>query len=266
MESFDRLAHIMAGLRAPDGCPWDRAQTHESLRPYLIEESAEVLDAIVQKDPRALCEELGDLLLQVVFHAQLASEAGEFSLDDVCRGIGDKLVRRHPHVFGDAHAEDADAVKPLWDAIKRQEKAARGEDTAEASVLDGVASALPALAGALQISKKAAKVGFEWPNEDGVWDKVREEPDELQSARDEGESPQRQAEELGDLLFSVVNIARWRKVDPETALRDVNLKFKKRFAAMETLARAEGRALETLSPDEWDALWNRVKTGKTLED
>ncbi len=259
MESFDRLAQIMAQLRAPDGCPWDRVQTHESLRPYLIEESAEVLDAIAEKNPRALCEELGDLLLQVVFHAQLAQEAGEFSLSDVCQGIGDKLVRRHPHVFGDAQADDADAVKPLWDAIKKQEKAERGETETDESVLHGVASSLPALASALQISKKAAKVGFEWPNEDSVWDKVREEIDELQSARDEGESKERQAEELGDLLFSVVNIARWRKVDPETALRDVNLKFKKRFQAMETMARTGGRDLETLSPDEWDVMWNRAK-------
>ncbi len=259
MESFDRLAQIMAQLRAPDGCPWDRVQTHESLRPYLIEESAEVLDAIAEKNPRALCEELGDLLLQVVFHAQLAQEAGQFSIDDVCQGIGDKLVRRHPHVFGDARADDADAVKPLWDAIKQQEKAARGEKPADASVLDGVTTALPALAGALQISKKAAKVGFEWPDENSVWDKVREEIDELQSARDEGESKERQAEELGDLLFSVVNIARWRKVDPETALRDVNLKFKKRFQAMETIARNEGHDLKSLSPEEWDTLWNQVK-------
>ncbi|BCM91972.1 nucleoside triphosphate pyrophosphohydrolase [Abditibacteriota bacterium] len=259
MESFDRLAQIMAQLRAPDGCPWDRVQTHESLRPYLIEESAEVLDAIAEKNSRALCEELGDLLLQVVFHAQLAQEAGEFSLDDVCQGISDKLVRRHPHVFGDERAADADAVKPLWDAIKKQEKVARGEVQTDSSVLDGVASSLPALAGALQISKKAAKVGFEWPNEDGVWDKVREEIDELQSARDMGESKERQAEELGDLLFSVVNIARWRKVDPETALRDVNLKFKKRFQTMEKIARAEGDELEALSPEEWDTLWNRAK-------
>ncbi|RYX85703.1 nucleoside triphosphate pyrophosphohydrolase [bacterium] len=265
MESFDRLAQIMAQLRAPDGCPWDQVQTHESLRPYLIEESAEVLDAIAEKNPRALCEELGDLLLQVVFHAQLAQEAGQFSLDDVCQGIGDKLVRRHPHVFGDERAESAEAVKPLWDAIKKQEKAARGESAENASALDGVATALPALAGALQISKKAAKVGFEWPNEDGVWDKVREELDELQSARDEGESKERQAEELGDLLFSVVNIARWRKVDPETALRDVNLKFKKRFETMEALARKEARALDTLSAEEWDALWNRAKSATTGE-
>lgn len=265
MESFDRLAQIMAQLRAPDGCPWDRVQTHESLRPYLIEESAEVLDAIAEKNPRALCEELGDLLLQVVFHAQLAAEAGEFSLDDVCQGISDKLVRRHPHVFGDAHADTADAVKPLWDAIKQQEKAARGEAKTDSSVLNGVSSSLPALAGALQISKKAAKVGFEWPDENSVWDKVREEIDELQSARDEGESRQRQAEELGDLLFSVVNIARWRKVDPETALRDVNLKFKKRFEFMESLARTENRPLESLSPAEWDGLWNRAKT-QTSQD
>ncbi len=249
----------MALLRAPDGCPWDRIQTQESLRPYLIEESAEVLDAIAQKDPRALCEELGDLLLQVVFHAQLASEAGQFSLDDVCQGISDKLVRRHPHVFGDARVQNAEDVKPLWEQIKREEKRARGENPEAASALDGVASSLPALAQALQISKRAAKVGFEWPDEDGVWEKVREELDELQSARDEGESKERQAEELGDLLFSVVNIARWRKIDPEIALRDMNGKFKNRFETMEKLAREEGRELDSLAPDEWEALWQKAK-------
>jgi len=257
MESFDQLAQIMARLRAPDGCPWDRAQTHESLRPFLIEESAEVLDAIAQNDPRALCEELGDLLLQVVFHAQLAQEAGQFSLDDVCQSIGEKLLRRHPHVFGDATAHSADDVKPLWDEIKRQEKAARGETPT--SALDGVPSSLPALSAALQISKKAAKVGFEWPDEEGVWNKVREETDELARARDENESPQRQAEELGDLLFSVVNIARWRKIDPELALRDVNAKFKARFEKMEAFASARGVALPDLSPDEWETLWQKAK-------
>lgn len=257
MESFDRLADIMAQLRAPAGCPWDRTQTHDSLRPYLVEESAEVLDAIAQNDPRALCEELGDLLLQVVFHAQLAGEAGDFSLDDVCRGINEKLVRRHPHIFGQAKADDAQAVKANWDAIKREEKAARGET--QTSALDGVPASLPALAGALQISKKAARAGFEWPDEAGVWDKAREEMRELEAARDENESPARQAEELGDLLFTVVNIARWRRVDPELALRDVNLKFKARFANMEAQASKQDVQLNALSPAEWEALWQRAK-------
>ncbi len=257
MESFDRLADIMAQLRAPAGCPWDRAQTHDSLRAYLIEESAEVLDAIAQNDSRALCEELGDLLLQVVFHAQLAGEAGDFSLDDVCRGINEKLVRRHPHIFGEVLAENAEAVKANWEAIKSEEKAARGET--RTSILDGVPASLPALAQALKISKKAARVGFEWPAEAGVWDKAREEMRELEAARDEGESSERQAEELGDLLFTVVNIARWRKVDPELALRDVNLKFKARFEKMETQAREQGASLDKLSPDEWEALWQHAK-------
>lgn len=249
----------MARLRAPDGCPWDKAQTHDSLRPYLVEESAEVLDAIAQNNPRALCEELGDLLLQVVFHAQLASESGDFSLDDVCAGISEKLVRRHPHIFGDAVADDAQAVKANWDKIKREEKAARGET--QTSVLDGVPASLPALAQALQISKKAARVGFEWPDEAGVWDKAREEMAELQAARDEDESSARQAEELGDLLFTVVNIARWRKVDPELALRDVNSKFKARFEKMEAQAREQSAPLDELSPDEWEALWQGAKQG-----
>ncbi len=257
MESFDQLAGIMARLRAPDGCPWDKVQTHETLRPYLVEESAEVLDAIAQSDPRALCEELGDLLLQVVFHAQLASENGEFSLDDVCRGISEKLVRRHPHVFGSVQADDEQAVKANWDKIKREEKALRGETPT--SVLDGVPTSLPALSQALQISKKAARVGFEWQGEAGVWEKAREEMEELEAARDDQESSARQAEELGDLLFTIVNIARWRKVDPELALRDVNRKFKARFEKMEAAARIENVALNELSPDEWEALWQRAK-------
>ncbi len=257
MESFDQLAGIMAHLRAPEGCPWDKVQTHETLRPYLVEESAEVLDAIAQNDPRALCEELGDLLLQVVFHAQLASENGDFSLDDVCRGISEKLVRRHPHVFGSVQADDENAVKANWDKIKREEKAARGET--QTSALDGVATSLPALSQATQISKKAAHVGFEWPDEAGVWEKAREEMQELEAARNDQESSARQAEELGDLLFTVVNIARWRKVDPELALRDVNRKFKARFEKMEAAAREENRKLEDLSPDEWEALWQRAK-------
>lgn len=257
MLEFDRLTEIMARLRAPDGCPWDREQTHQTLRAYLIEESAEVLEAIESGDARHLCEELGDLLLQVVFHAQLASEAGQFTMADVARGINEKLVRRHPHIFGDTCADDAATVKANWDAIKRAEKAERGE--VATSILDGANNELPALLAALKISKKAAKVGFEWPDEAGVVDKLREEVGEVETAL-HSESNERVAEELGDLLFTIVNLARWRGINPELTLRDSNRKFRRRFEKMELLARERGVELEALSEDEWNVLWNRAKS------
>lgn len=261
---WNRLLEIMARLRAPDGCPWDREQTHRSLRPYLIEESAEVLEAIESGDRRALCEELGDLVLQVVFHAQLASETGDFNAEDVLHGINEKLVRRHPHVFGEVVANDSQTVLTNWDAIKREEKAARGE--APTSVLDGVNSELSGLSQALKISKKAAKVGFEWPDEAGVWRKVREEIAELEAAIAEEESNERVAEELGDLLFTVVNVARWRRVNPETALRDVNRKFTRRFQWMETEAARRDLSLDSLDAKAWDALWNEAKKALATDD
>jgi tetrapyrrole methylase family protein / MazG family protein len=257
MTEFSRLVEIMARLRAPEGCPWDREQTHASLRPYLIEESAEVLEAIELNDKRLLCEELGDLVLQVVFHAQLASEANEFTVEDVLRGINEKLIRRHPHVFGDREANDSATVLANWDAIKREEKAERGD--LPTSVLDGINDELPALSQALKISKKAVKVGFEWPDESGVWDKLHEEIGELEAAIRDEEPQERVSEELGDILFTLVNLARWRKIHPETALRDVNRKFVTRFQAMETQAKRQGLELEQLSPEAWDALWNAAK-------
>ncbi len=257
MSEFERLTQIMAQLRAPDGgCPWDLKQTHETLRPYLIEESAEVLDAIESGDKSHLCEELGDLLLQVVFHAQLAQENGDFTIDDVTRGINEKLVRRHPHIFGDARADDAETVKANWDAIKAQEKAEAGQ--AQTSILANVPTELPALLAALQISKRAAKVGFEWPDEAGVWDKLREEVAEVEDAL-RHETPERVAEELGDLLFTIVNIARWRDINPEMALRDNNRKFRGRFEKMEAQAQRRGWDLESLSEAQWDELWNEAK-------
>lgn len=246
----------MARLRAPGGCPWDRAQTHESLRPYLIEESAEVLQAIENRDRANLCEELGDLLLQSVFHAQIAEDAGDFTLDDVLSGISDKLVRRHPHVFGDAKADDAAQVLVNWEAIKREEKAARGEKSD--SVLAGIPAELPALSQALKISKKAAKVGFEWPDEDGVLEKLREETREIEAAM-QNESTERVAEEIGDLLFTAVNLARWRGINPEIALRDCNRKFAARFEKMEAAALLKGLELEKLSGEEWEELWGEAK-------
>ncbi len=251
----------MAQLRAPDGgCPWDLKQTHESLRPHLIEESAEVLQAIESGDKANLCEELGDLLLQVVFHAQLAQENGDFTIEDVALAINEKLVRRHPHIFGDAQtkvsADDAEAVKANWDAIKAQEKAERGETP---SILGDVPAQLPALASALKISKRAAKVGFEWPDEAGVLDKLREEVAEVEDALAH-ESRERVAEELGDLLFTIVNLARWRGIDPEMALRDNNRKFRGRFEQMETAALERGWSLESLSEAQWNELWNLAKS------
>ncbi len=256
MLEFDRLTQIMARLRAPDGCPCDKEQTHQTLRPYLIEESAETLEAIEENDARHLCEGLGDLLLQVVFHAQIAAEAGEFSIEDVARGINEKLVRRHPHIFGDARADDAATVKANWDAIKNQEKAERGE--IQTSILGQTNDELPALAAALKISKRAAKVGFEWPDEAGVVAKLREELAEVEDALAR-EGNERVAEELGDLLFTIVNLARWRGIHPELALRDNNRKFRARFEKMEAEARRRGWDLETLDEAEWDALWNAAK-------
>lgn len=256
MDSFARLTQITAQLRAPDGCPWDREQTHHTLRASLIEESAEVLDAIESGDDRHLCEELGDLLLQPVFHAQIAAEEGRFTLDDVVNGICEKLIRRHPHVFGDASAENSAQVMQNWEAIKRDEKTARGE--VSASVLQGIPAELPALAQALKISKKAAKAGFEWENEAGVMDKLREEVGEIEAALG-SESDERVAEEIGDLLFTAVNLARWRGIHPELALRDVNRKFIARFESMESEAKARGLKLEELSALEWDELWNEAK-------
>ena len=196
------------------------------------------------------------MLLQVVFHAQLAHENGDFDMDDVTRGINEKLVRRHPHIFGDAHAEDADAVKANWDKIKAREKAEQGQT--QTSVLGNGPTELPALLAALQISQRAAKVGFEWPDEAGVWAKLREEVEEVEDAL-RNESEARVAEELGDLLFTIVNIARWRGINPELALRDNNRKFRGRFEKMEAQARRRGWDLEALSEAQWDELWNGAK-------
>lgn len=248
----------MAQLRAPEGgCPWDLKQTHETLRPHLIEESAEVLQAIESGDKANLREELGDLLLQVVFHAQLASENGDFNIEDVALAINEKLVRRHPHIFGDARADDAETVKANWDVIKAQEKTERGEF--QTSILGDLPAELSALSSALKVSVRAAKAGFEWPDEAGVIEKLREEVGEVEDALAH-ESRERVAEELGDLLFTVVNIARWRGIDPELALRDNNRKFRGRFEQMETFARQRGWDLEALSEAQWDELWNLAKT------
>jgi MazG family protein len=252
---IDQLCAIVAFLRSPEGCPWDREQTHATLRPGLIEEAYEVVEAIDRTDDENLREELGDLLLQSVFHAQIASEEGRFSFEEVARGIATKLVRRHPHVFGEDSCEDSAAVLKRWDEIKRAEKAAR-----VASVLDGISAGLPALMRAEKVQKKAARVGFDWSELAPVFEKIREELEEVEGAVAAGDSLAIE-DELGDLLFSVANLARKLKVDGETALQRATGKFIARFQKMEALAVTQQLALEKLSLAELDVLWEQVKAG-----
>ncbi len=252
---FSAFQATIAHLRAPDGCPWDREQTHQSLRPYLLEETYEVLEALDAGDPAALAEELGDLLLQIVLHAQVAIDAGEFNMGQVIDHINRKLLRRHPHVFGNVVVNGVDDVTANWEAIKKAEKAANGQSEAPPSALDGLPPALPALAQALTVSKRAARVGFEWANIEGVLDKVIEEAREIVEA----DRPEQLESEIGDLLFSVVNLARWRNIDPESALRATNARFSRRFRQIEALAAARGQRLPDLSIEEMDALWEQAK-------
>ena len=251
MESF---LEIIAHLRSPDGCPWDREQDHQTLRPNLLEEAYEALEAIDADDPAAMQEEFGDLLLQIVLHAQIASEYGEFTMSDIVRGIYTKLIHRHPHVFGDLDIGEAGAVIKHWEAIKAQERQENGE--VEKGMLDGVPGSLPALTQAETIQKRAARVGFDWEDLEGVLAKIPEEIAELR----ESEDHTRQSQEIGDLLFSVVNIARWLGVDAESALRGANQRFKRRFSYLEKKARAQGRELSEMSLGELDALWEESKS------
>lgn len=254
---FDRLARTIWRLRQPDGCPWDRAQTHETLTKHLVEESYEAAEAVRQGDPAHMCEEFGDVLEQVLLHAQIAADAGDFTIDDVCHDLNDKLVRRHPHVFGDAEAHDSEEVLDLWDEVKRQERAAQA-DTPEAvpGLLDSVPVALPALMQAQKISKRAAKAGFEWPDTAAVWDKVAEERAEFE--REERGSKAAELE-FGDLLFALVNVARHEGIDAEAALAASNAKFRRRWAALERAARESGRDVSELTCAEQNALWDQVK-------
>jgi MazG family protein len=252
---LERLRAIMHRLRAPGGCSWDAEQTHASLVTNLIEEAYETVDAIQRCDLPHLQEELGDLLLQVVFHAEMAQEAGNFDLDDVARGICDKLVRRHPHVFGESVAGDPDAVLKQWDEIKRAEKGDQHEP-----YLHRTGSGLPALLRASKLQKKAAKVGFDWPTQSGVLAKIREEVLEVEAAVD-AQDLAAIDEELGDLLFSVVNLARFRNVDPEVLMAAANSKFENRFNAMEARLRAAGKTLQEATADEMDDAWEAVKKG-----
>lgn len=246
------LAQIVAILRAPGGCPWDREQTHASIRPNMLEEAYEVCEAIDQNDPDHLKEELGDVLLQVALHAQMERETGSFTLDDVADGICKKLIFRHPHVFGNVHAENADQALDAWDAMKRVEKS----QTTYTDTLRAVARALPALWRAEKVQKKAKKAGFDWPDAQGAVDKLSEEIGELQAAMaGQGDV----TEELGDLLFACVNVARFLAVDPEQALTQATDKFTDRFARVEEKARAQGRDMKDMTLSQLDQLWEEAK-------
>lgn len=289
-ERFERAVSIMARLRAPGGCPWDREQTFDSIKPYTLEETYEVLEAIDNRDWHELTGELGDLLLQVLFYAEMAKEQGSFSIDNVLDRLSNKLVDRHPHVFGDVKAETSSEVLRNWEALKAEEKkkrlAAGGGKGAEAeehpqSVLAGVSSAMPALLEAHKLSSRAAHVGFDWPNIGGLMEKLQEEIGELeeQLARIPGTVPpapgrgvagsgrqqitpelhQRLEGELGDLFFVLVNIARYLSLDPESALKKTNRKFKRRFQWMEEQLRASGRSAQDASMDELESLWQKAK-------
>lgn len=251
--SFASLQDTMAHLRAPEGCPWDREQDHLTLRPYLLEETYEVLDALDRGDLQALEEELGDLLLQVAFHVQVAVDAGEFHMTDVINHINTKLIHRHPHVWGQVDVNDSDDVARNWEAIKKQERRDNGK--ARDSLLDGVSKALPSLAQAYNYQVRAARVGFDWERIEPVLDKIREEIDEIQAAED----PAHQAREIGDLLFALVNWTRWMDVEPETALREANQRFYQRFHFIEQRADEAGRLLSDMTLDEMDALWDEAK-------
>ena len=252
----ETLRYITMRLRRdPDGCPWDREQTHQSLTRYVIEETYEVVEALEENDMEKLAEELGDLLLQVYLHAEIARQEGDFALGDVLEHINAKLIRRHPHVFGSVEVENAGQVVQNWEAIKRQERIKAGKDVQTESVLDGVPLASPALIVAQEYQKRAARTGFEFSNIEGVYAKLEEELAELEQAA----TPEEQREEMGDVLFMVAKLARSLKIDAEEALRCANRKFRKRFQIMEELVRHEGRAHSSYNSQEWIALWERAK-------
>lgn len=263
MQSFDELVAVMRRLRAPGGCPWDAEQTYASLAPHLIEECYEAFDAIQEAaetgDTAHLREELGDVLLQVVFHGVVAEDRQDFTIDDIARGITDKLIFRHPHVFGDKNLETADDVVKNWDELKKIERAATGKtEKSKDSILDEVPVVFPGLLEAQKISKKAAKVGFDWENAEQIFDKLHEEIDELKAAIN-SKNQNEIAEETGDLLFAVVNLARHLKVDSETALKQTNRKFRRRFALVERGLKEQNKTFADTDLSEMDALWNRAK-------
>jgi len=264
-EWFEKLAAVQARLRAPDGCPWDREQTHASLRTYLIEEAYEVLEAMESGDDAKFADEMGDLLLQIVFHSQIASEEGRFEVSDVIRAVHDKMVRRHPHVFGEKRAKDAAEVLKNWEQIKKEERAAAGKKTEAAkdesmpaSLLDGVSHALPAGLEGFQLTRRAARIGFDWDNVEGVFDKMNEEAGELRQALSAKDAA-RAEEEMGDLLFAAVNLARFLHIDPEIALKRANAKFSTRFRRMEAIAAVSGRALADVPRGQMEEYWEAAK-------
>ncbi len=266
-KDISRLIEIMAALRNPEtGCPWDVEQDFESIKPYTLEEAYEVADAIERKDMDDLCDELGDLLLQVVFHARMAEEAGEFSFGDVVEAITRKMIRRHPHVFARSDADTPDAVKKQWDEIKQAEKRERAERRArrgmtedfKAGFLGSVQRSFPALTEALKLQERAAKVGFDWSAPEPILDKIAEEVDELRVALRDGDKS-KVSDELGDLIFAVVNIGRHVKADPEQALRGTNTKFRRRFNHIEMVLDAEGESLEAASLERMEEIWQAAK-------
>ncbi len=248
-KNLEELIDIVAKLRAPDGCPWDREQTHISLRPNMLEEAYEAVDAIDENDMAHLREELGDVLLQVLLHSQIASESNEFTLDDVAKELKEKLIHRHPHVFGTAKINNADDVLKTWDKLKSEEK------TERKSAMDGLSRSQAALISAQKISKRAVKTGFEWPNEESLYDCVMSEIEEFKEAEIEKDKNHME-EEMGDILFAIVNLARWNKIDAEQALLKANKKFEKRFRKMEDLAT---KPLNDYSFEEFDNLWKQAK-------
>jgi len=257
---IQKLVELVARLRGDNGCPWDREQTRETLKPMLIEEAYEVLDALDATDPLELKDELGDLLFQVVFHAQIASERGEFQLSDIIDSLHEKMVRRHPHVFGNADLKTAGEVLRNWEDIKAAEKgtiSASRPDSGK-SILDGIPSKLPALHEAYQITAKASRVGFDWNRLEDILLKLREEMDEVLEARSQART-EKLADEIGDLLFVAVNVARFLAIDPETALRRSNRKFVRRFRYVESQIKQQGRELKNASLAEMDALWEEAK-------
>jgi tetrapyrrole methylase family protein / MazG family protein len=264
---FEKLVGVQARLRAPNGCPWDREQTHQTLRTYLIEEAYEVLEALESGNDDKFVEEMGDLLLQIVFHSQIAGEEGRFTVAEVIREIHDKMIRRHPHVFGKTRAKDSAEVLRNWEQIKAEERRASGKKSDsngdgkarnETSLLDGVSHTPPATLEGFQLTRKASRIGFDWDDAVGIFEKMQEESEELKRALGEQDQPKIE-EELGDLLFAAVNLSRFLKIDPEIALKKANAKFSRRFRAMEGLARKNGREFKDLPREEMEAFWDTAK-------
>jgi tetrapyrrole methylase family protein / MazG family protein len=265
-EWFEKLAAVQARLRAPGGCPWDREQTHASLRTYMMEEAYEVLEALESGDDSKFAEEMGDLLLQIVFHSQIAKEEGRFTVSDVIREVHDKMVRRHPHVFGEKRAKDAAEVLKNWEQIKKEERSAARKKNADGSqhaakdgsLLDGVSRALPAALEGFQLTRRAARIGFDWNSVEDVFDKMSEEAAELRQALSAKDTKHTE-EEMGDLLFASVNLARFLHIDPEIALKKANAKFSMRFRHMEELAAKNGKALADVSRAQMEEFWETTK-------